>query len=763
MRRFIFALLAGLSWGSGLVFAFYPYLLIDAGGIGILSGSIFASALVCFLGILDLPQWYPKAWSKKRVIIPVVLLSFFFLVTVCVPWRSSLRNLLDFLEVPLTFVEATQWFLLSFSLVAFFRSLSYFLGWFQVLELAVLVLLIASPVYGPMHHGSGKPHWLFDHLIEAGVDPSSKLPFWVISAFASLPIICFFFSFDGHSKSIDQQSKFKRIPVLSVIIFVLVFCLAIAASFQAQSLISEENRPEPPSPPQNPFEPPPPPKPPPIALVDLPDGKISEPEGYYFRVGVLQESNSSVASLEFKPLFLEREENGSLEHNSDSQGQHLLSKVYSYEKDTPLLLLKDARRISDIRPIPKGGFSDAYAVDSTNNDFSFREAYGKYVKETGRVFERKKIDKLVASLRKAGRYNAVIIGSDQNSSISSKDNLNTINFFSKFPHNEELRKLKLLAAEKLNSRFSPAVEVYYVINTLEENFPLSDEQGKGNLDSRIQGFMTKDYNGSSSHFSLAAYYWLKARNIPSRLVSGYFLPKKGDKVEDAKYVLPTHQKIWLEVYMGKRGILKDNSQWTPIFISPKVIIDQNKPEEPDDPPEPPNEEEDQDSISSLTAPSVPAGMDRLSFYLTISLTLIALMLIVIITRTFLRFNLFLRSKNTGNAAMIIALRWLDLYGRRRHYGESILEFSLRLDKELKLKCFRKMAECHRREFVNPNNFREPPGYWKKKLKELRRALENHKYLRPPKKFCRDVLWKIFGFPDYPHKVQNTHKERGAIQ
>ena len=76
----------------------------------------------------------------------------------------------------------------SFSLVALFVPF-YFLGWFQVLELAVLVLLIASPVYGPMHHGSGKPHWLFDHLIEAGVIHEQTAP-WVISALASLPI-CF--------------------------------------------------------------------------------------------------------------------------------------------------------------------------------------------------------------------------------------------------------------------------------------------------------------------------------------------------------------------------------------------------------------------------------------------------------------------------------------------------------------------------------------------------------------------------------------------
>jgi hypothetical protein len=756
------ALLAGVSWGSGLVFALCSYLLIDVGGIGIFTGAIFASALVYFLGNIDYPKWYPKAWRKKRVTITVIFLSFFFLTAVCLPWRSFLWGLLDFLEAPLALVEGIQWFLLSFSLVAFFRSLSYFFRWFQVLELAVLVLLIASPIYGPMNHGSGKPHWLFDHLIEAGVDQSSKLPFWVISAFASFPIICFFFSFDGNSKSMDQQSKFTRIPVISVIIFVFGFCLAIVASFQAQSLISEDNRPEPPSPPPNPFEPPPPPKPPPIALVDLPDAKIFEPEGYYFRVGVLQESNQSVASLKFKPLLLEREENYTLEPNSDSQGQNLLSKVYSYEKDTPLLLLKDARRISDIRPIPKGGFSDAYAVDSTNNDFSFREAYGKYVKETGRVLETKK-DKLVASLRKACRYNEVIIGSDQNSSISSKDNLNTINFFRKISYNKNLQILKLLAAEKLNSPFSPAVEVYSVINALEEGFPLSDEQGKEHEAFPIQGFIGRDYNGSATHFSLAAYYWLQALDIPSRLVTGYFLPKKGDRVEDLKYVFQAHQRIWLEVHMGKKKILKSNPQWTPIFISPKVIIDQNKPEEPDDPPEPPIEEEDQKSISSPNTPSAPTGMDRLSFYLTIAVAFIAVMLITIVIRSVLRFNLLFRHKNTGKAAMMIALRWLDLYGLRREYGESILEFSVRLEDELKLKYFKEMAECHRRAFINSDNLQERPSYWKKKLKDLRKALENHKNLRPPKKFCRDALWKIFGFPDYPQKVKNTHKERGAIQ
>ena len=763
MKGWILALLAGVSWGSGLVFAFYPYLLIEGGGIGIFAGATVASSLVYLLGNLDSSKWCPKALSRRRTVVSVLLLSLFFLMAVCVPWRSSLLGMLDILKVPLTLAEGIHWFLLSFSLVALFRFLSFFFRWFQVLELGVLVLLIASPVYGPMHHGSGKPHWLFDHLIEAE-GQSSKLPFWVISAFASLPILCFFLSFDGRGKPADEKSK-RGLPVLSGMVFVLGFCLAVAASFQARSLIEEDNRPEPPIPPPNPFEPPPPPQPPPLALIDLPDSKITEPEGYYFRVGILEESNQSVASLKFKPLGLEREENGSWELNSSSHEQLLLTKVYPYDKEVPQLFLKDARRMRDIRPIPKGGFSDAYMVDSTKNDFSFRQAYGKYLGKTGRVFETEK-DKLVSSLRKAGYYNAVIIGRDQNPSRSSRGNRNAITFFREFSENKSLQKIKEFAAEKLRLRLSPAVEFYFVINSLENTFALSDEQGKEHLDSPIQAFMKGDYNGSSSHFALAAYYWLQARNIPCRLVTGYFLPKKGDKVEDAAYVLPTHQRIWLEGFMGKKGMFQSDPRWTPIFISPKVIIDQNQPEEPDDPPEPPDEEEEdqeQESTSPQNSPLFPDEQNRLSFFLSLGAVLVAIMLLLLVVRSFFRFNLFFRHKNYRATAMIIALRWLDLYDRRREYGESVLEFAVRLEEELDLKCFRAMAETHRREFTCPNNSREERSYWKKKLKELRNALGNHKNLRSPKKFCRDVLWKVFGFPDYPPNVQNTHKARGANQ
>jgi len=740
-------------------------LLIEGGGIGIFSGAISASVLVYLLSNLDYPKWYPKALRRRRTIIPFVLLSLFFLMAVCVHWRSSLLAMLDVIEVPLVFAEGIHWFLLSFSLVAFFRFLSFSFRWFQVLELAFLVLLIASPVYGPMHHGSGKPHWLFDHLIEVGGDQSSTLPFWVISAFASLPILCFFLSFNGSGKLGKKHGKGAELPVLSGIIFVLGFCLAVGASFQARNLIEEDNRPEYSAPPPNPFEPPPPPKPPPLAMVDLPDSKIPESEGYYFRVGILEDSNQSVASLKFKPLAMDRETRGSWELNSSSQDEYLLSKVYPYDAGVPQLLLKDARRMRDIRPIPKGGFSDAYMVDSTKNDFSFRKAYGKYVEKTGRVFETEN-DKLVASLRKADLYNAVIIGSDQNSSISSRGNKNAITFFREFQENKSLKKLKSYATENLELQLSRAVEVYFVINSLENMFPLSDEQGKEHLDSPIQGFMKGDYNGSSSHFALAAYYWLQARNIQCRLVTGYFLPKKGDKVEDLAYVLPTHQKIWLEGFMGKKGMFKSNPRWTPIFISPKVIIDQNQPEDPDDPPKPPDEEEEQqeqESTSPQNIPPTPDDQDMLTFFLGIGAALVAIILILLVARSLFRFNLFHRHKNYRTTAMIIALRWLDLYDRKRVYGESILEFAVRLEEELNLKCFREMAETHRREFSYPYNSREERSYWNKKLKELRNALENHKDIQSPKKFCRDVLWKVFGFPDYPPNVQNTNKARGAKQ
>ena len=222
--------------------------------------------------------------------------------------------------------------------------------------------------------------------------------------------------------------------------------------------------------------------------------------------------------------------------------------------------------------------------------------------------------------------------------------------------------------------------------------------------------------------------------------------------------------------MGSKDMKNGNlcADWIPIPIDPLVVLDDGGSGPPPMPPPPPPPPSPPPSLSEASPPLLkeyPLG-EKTDFLSSLLVVLLVSALIFIPLRGFLRFFPFFflcLHRSPRASAMIIAMRWLDLYERQRVYGESILEFAIRLEEELNLKCFREMAENRRREFTYPNNSREGRSYWTKKLKELRNTLENHKNLRSPKKFCRDVLWKVFGFPDYPPNVQNTNKARGANQ
>ena len=210
--------------------------------------------------------------------------------------------------------------------------------------------------------------------------------------------------------------------------------------------------------------------------------------------------------------------------------------------------------------------------------------------------------------------------------------------------------------------------------------------------------------------------------------------------------------------MGKKGILESHPKWTPIFIKPKVIIDQKRPEEPDDPPEPPEEEEQEKK--SEKDPSAPTdGEAEVDVFMPFLWALGAILFLFLVIRPLCRFYPFLPHKNQRAVAMLIALRWLDLYGQRREYGETFIDFSKRLRKRLKLKGFEEMAWEHRREFTDPKKNRKNPVHWAGRLKELRKSLRINENLKPPKMLQAEVLWKVFGFPHYPKKVQKKDNER----